>query len=100
MLSIDHSDRPILNAFPPPNQGSAPTAGTESRLRALIDEHLDLDREPSPDGSFADSGISSLDAVAFIRIVEREFNVSIPPEDCHKIATFGKLIAHLDAKTG
>jgi len=75
-------------------------AGTESQLRALIDEHLDLDREPSLDGSFADSGISSLDAVAFIRIVEREFNVSIPPEDCHKIATFGKLIAHLDAKTG
>jgi len=32
--------------------------------------------------------------------VEREFSVSIPPEDCHKIATFGKLIAHLDAKTG
>ena len=35
-------------------------AGTESRLRALIDEHLDLNREPSLDGSFADSGVSSL----------------------------------------
>ena len=75
-------------------------AGTESRLRALIDEHLALDHEPSLGGGFADSGISSVDAVAFMRIVEREFNVSIPPEDCGKIGTFGELVAHLDSKIG
>lgn len=75
-------------------------AGTESRLRALIDEHLDLGHEPNLDGGFADSGISSVDAVAFMRIVEREFDVSIPPEDCGKIETFGKLVAHLDSKIG
>ncbi|MDE2752999.1 MAG: phosphopantetheine-binding protein [Gemmatimonadota bacterium] len=75
-------------------------AGTESRLRALINEHLDLGREPSLDGGFAESGVSSVDAVAFMRIVEREFDVSIPPEDCGKIATFGELVAHLDSKIG
>ncbi len=75
-------------------------AGTESRLRALINEHLALDHEPSLDGGFADSGVSSVDAVAFMRIVEREFDVSIPPEDCGKITTFGKLVAHLDSKIG
>ena len=75
-------------------------AGTESRLRALIDEHLDLGHEPNLDGGFADSGISSVDAVAFMRIVEREFDVSIPPEDCGKIGTFGALVTHLDSKIG
>ena len=75
-------------------------AGTETRLRALINEHLALDHEPSLGGGFADSGVSSVDAVAFMRIVEREFNVSIPPEDCGKITTFGKLVAHLDSKMG
>ncbi len=75
-------------------------AGTESRLRALISEHLALDHEPSLDGGFADSGISSMDAVAFMRIVEREFEVTIPPEDCGKIGTFRELVAHLDSKMG
>jgi acyl carrier protein len=73
--------------------------GTESRLRALIDEHLALDHEPGSAGGFADAGISSMDAVAFMRIVEREFNVSIPPEG-GKIGTFGELVAHLDSKMG
>ena len=73
---------------------------TESRLRALIDEHLDLGRAPNLDGGFSDAGVSSMDAVAFMRIVEREFGVSIPPEDCAKINNFRNLIGHLDSKTG
>ena len=41
-----------------------------------------------------------MDAVAFMRIVEREFEVTIPPEDCGKIGTFRELVAHLDSKMG
>ncbi len=74
-------------------------SATETQLRALINEHLDLGREADLGRGFSDSGISSLDAVAFMRIVEREFGVSIPPEDCGKMETFGKLVAYLDAKT-
>ncbi|MDE2772783.1 MAG: acyl carrier protein [Gemmatimonadota bacterium] len=73
-------------------------AGTESRLLALIDEHFDLDHAPDLNRGFSDSGISSLNAVAFMKVVEREFDVVIPPEDCDKIGTLGKLIAYLDAK--
>ena len=72
----------------------------ESRLRALIAEHLDLNREPVLEGGFADAGVSSMDAVAFMRIVEKEFGILIPPEDCSKIGNFQELIAHLEAKTG
>ncbi len=75
-------------------------ATTETRLRALIDEHLGLGREPNLDGGFADAGVSSLDAVAFMRLVEREFGIRIPPEDCETINTFRDLVAHVDAKTG
>ncbi|MDE2795325.1 MAG: phosphopantetheine-binding protein [Gemmatimonadota bacterium] len=74
--------------------------GTESRLVELMDEHLDLGREPDLNRGFADSGISSLNAVAFIKVVEREFDVAIAPEDCDKIGTLGKLIAYLDSKLG
>lgn len=73
---------------------------TENRLRALIDEHFDLSREASLDGEFSEVGVSSMDAVAFMRIVEREFNVSIPPEESARITNFRKLVAHLDTKTG
>lgn len=75
-------------------------AGTKSRLVALIDEHLDLGRSPDLDRGFADSGISSLDAAAFMKVVSREFDVAIPPEDCDKIGTLGKLVAYLDSKLG
>lgn len=73
---------------------------TERRLRALIDENFDLGREPNLDAGFSDAGVSSMDAVAFMRIVEREFGVSIPPEDSARIDSFRNLIAHLDSKTG
>ena len=75
-------------------------AGTESRFVALIDEHLDLGRAPDLDRGLAESGISALNAVAFIKVVEREFDVSIPPEDCERIETPGKLIACVDSKLG
>ena len=72
-------------------------SATESRVRALVDEHLGLGRAANLDGGFSDAGVSSVDAVAFMRIVEREFAVTIPPEDCATISTFRDLVAHLDA---
>ena len=75
-------------------------AGTESRIRALVNEHLALGHEPSLDRSFSDSGISSMNAVAFIRIVEREFGIQIPPEDCPQIGTLGKLVSYIDSASG
>jgi len=69
----------------------------EARLRELVNEHLDLGREPQWDGGLADSGVSSLDAVAFKKVVESEFGVSIPPE-CFD--TLRKLAAYIDSQAG
>ena len=54
-------------------------SATENRVRALVEEHLGLGRQANLDGGFSDAGVSSVDAVAFMRVVEREFGVAIPP---------------------
>ena len=38
-----------------------------------------------------------MNAVAFIRIIEREFGTQIPPEDCPQVGT---LAAYIDSQTG
>ena len=78
------------------NKGATLMAATENRMRALVDEHLGLGREANLDGGFSDAGVSSVDAVAFMRVVEREFGVTIPPEDCAKIGTFRALVGYLN----
>ncbi|MDE2678030.1 MAG: acyl carrier protein [Gemmatimonadota bacterium] len=72
--------------------------GAEARIRELVDEHPVPGREPNFDRTFADSGISSVNAVAFIRIVEREFCIRIPPEDCLLVRTLGGLVMYIDSK--
>lgn len=72
-------------------------SSNESRLRTLVDENLDLGRSPNFDGSFADAGVSSLNAVAFMKIVEKEFGVSISAEQWAGIGTLRRLVDHLDS---
>ncbi len=55
---------------------------TEERLVQLADEQLDLGRSPDLDRTFADSGISSVDAVSFLSVVAQEFDLSITAGDC------------------
>lgn len=72
--------------------------GAEARIRELVEEHLVPGRRPSFDRTFSDSGISSVNAVAFIRIVEREFGIRIPPDDCLLVRTLGGLVTYIDSK--
>jgi len=72
----------------------------ETRLRALVDEHLGLGRPPNFDGSLADSGVSSLNAVAFMKIVEKEFGLDISAAQWAGIGTLRRLVDHLDAQSG
>lgn len=70
---------------------------TESRLRTLIDEHLDLDHAPDFDLAFGEAGVSSLDCVAFVKLVAKEFAVEISPEEWMGLASLRGLAAHIDA---
>ena len=53
-------------------------ASVEDRIFELAQENFD--REPDWDLSFGESDVSSMDAVAFIKLLGEEFDVEIPPE--------------------
>lgn len=70
---------------------------TASRLQALIDEHLDLGHQPDFDMPFGEAGVSSLDCVAFVKLVAQEFDVEISPEEWMGLGSLSGLAAHIDA---
>ena len=80
-------------------------ATTEERIRKLVDENLEIDGRPvgrplDLNSSLRDSGVSSVDFVAFAKVVADEFNVSFNTEDCAKYNTIGELVTFLDSRSG
>ena len=78
-------------------------ATTEERLRKLVDDNLEVDGRPIGQelhlsGNLIDAGVSSVDFVAFMKVVVEEFGVEMTPGDCENFQTLGDLIAHLDAQ--
>lgn len=74
---------------------------TEERIRQLVDDNLEIDGRPigralDLNSSLRDSGVSSVDFVAFAKVVAQEFNVDFTLEDCAKYNTLGELIEFLD----
>lgn len=72
-------------------------SSTEDRLMALARENLDIGREPEMDAEFSNSGVSSVDAVAFIKKASEEFGTAIPPEDFSQFKTLREMAAYLDS---
>lgn len=75
-------------------------ATAADRLKELADEHLDLGHEPDFDAKFSDSGVSSVEAVAFIRVVNQDFKITIPPEKVAEMETLRDLAQYLDSNAG
>ena len=57
-----------------------------------------LNRPLDLNSSLRDSGVSSVDFVAFIKVVSQEFDIEFAAEDCANIQSVGELVAFLDAK--
>ena len=77
-------------------------ATTEERIRKLVDDNLEIEGRAAgtplhTDLSLRESGVSSVDFMAFAKLVADEFGVSFTPEDCAKYSTVGELIAGLDS---
>ena len=66
-------------------------ASVEERIFALAQENLDLGRDPDWDLTFGESDVSSMDAVAFIKLLDQEFGIEIPPEELAEVDTMRKL---------
>ena len=71
---------------------------TEERLKQIIDEHLDLGRDPDFDAQLGDSGVSSADAVAFFKEVNQTFDLGLAPEDCLQFKTLREIATFIDAR--
>lgn len=76
-------------------------ASIEERLRQLVDENLELDGRPlgrplDMTTNLIAAGVSSIDAIAFMKLVAKTFSITIPPEECSKIRSVGMLIEYID----
>ena len=69
----------------------------ETRLFALAQENLELGRDPDWDLKLSESDISSMDAVAFIKLVYHEFGIEIPAEALGEIDTMRSLAKYIEA---
>ena len=73
---------------------------TEQRLAQLAQEHLGLGRVPDLDKQFADSGVSSVDAVSFMKVVNSDFSLSLTAGDCAGCTTLRGIAALVDKHSG
>jgi acyl carrier protein len=73
---------------------------TKDRIRSLVKENLEIDQELNFDAKFSEANVSSVDAIAFLKLINKEFNLTIPPEDFVQIQTLRELVAYLDTHAG
>ena len=75
-------------------------SSTEDRLRQIIRDNFDLDHEPDFDRAFSEAGVSSVDAVAFFKLVNDEFDLKMAAEDCSQFRTLREVVAYIQARAG
>ena len=78
-------------------------ASTEERLRNLVSQNLEVDGKPlSADldlnTKLLDAGVTSMELVAFAKVVQDEFGIKFEPEQCTELQSLSDLIVFLDAK--
>ena len=80
-------------------------ASTAERIRSLVSENLEVDGQPIAltedlNISLQEAGISSVELVAFAKLVSQEFDVKFTLEDCGNIKSLQELVEWIDARTG
>ena len=73
-------------------------SSTEDRIRKIIDDNLDIGREPNFDANLTESGVSSVDCIAFFKIVNEEFDLGLAAEECRQFKTLRDLVTCIDAR--
>ena len=72
---------------------------TEGRMSDLVRIRLDHGGPAKFDRGPDETGVSSADAVAFVKSVGQQFGVGIPTEAIKQLSKLGNLDAHLDAQS-
>ncbi len=73
-------------------------SSTEDRISKIIADNLDIGREPDFEANLIDSGVSSVDCIAFFKIVNEEFGLGLVAEECRQFKTLRDLVNHIDAR--
>ena len=73
-------------------------SATEDRIRKIIEDSFDLDHAPDFSAQFSDTGVSSVEAVAFYKSVNEEFGLGLAAEDCLQFKTLQDLVTFIDAR--
>lgn len=78
-------------------------ASTADRIRKLVEENLEVDGQPVSvpadlNISLSEAGVPSMDFVAFAKVIVREFDVGLTPEDCAEFGRLSDLAVHIDAQ--
>ena len=73
-------------------------ASTEDRIRQIIADNLDIGREPDFSARLGDSGVSSVDCIAFYKLVNSEFGLGLVAEECRQFETLNQLVEHINQK--
>ena len=71
---------------------------SEERIKKMFEENLGI--PANLDVSAADTGVSSLVLVEFLKKVAESFNIEIPAETAAELATLGDLVSYVDAHAG
>ena len=75
-------------------------SATDDRLKQLINDHLDLGRDPDFDAPFNETGVSSVDAIAFFKEVSKEFNLPFGAAEFSKCPTLREVVNYIDSQSG
>lgn len=75
-------------------------SATEDRLKQLINDHLDLGRDADFDAPFNETGVSSVDAIAFFKEVSKEFNLAFTPAEFASCPTLREVVNYIDSHSG
>lgn len=80
-------------------------ASTADRLKSLIAENLEVDGQSIavPEDlniSLLEAGVSSLDLVAFAKLVAQDFNIKFAAEHCTSLNSVREVADFIDSKDG
>ncbi len=76
---------------------------TEERIRKLVADNLEVDGKPISESvdlnvSLTDLGVSSLNIVAFARLIQQEFDMKFEVEHCAELNNLAEVIEFLDSQ--
>ncbi|MCY4587226.1 MAG: phosphopantetheine-binding protein [Bryobacterales bacterium] len=80
-------------------------SSTADRLRKLVGENLEVDGQPIDlpqdlNISLLEAGVSSMDLVAFAKLVSQEFDITFSPEECTRLGSVREVAEFIDSQAG